>query len=82
MTTLGCSDYILDVVYKVYTRIGCNNDGWVWKIWFHKVKIQVLEFSKWKLGIWIFWNFLEFFGDYWERLKRFQSLLTALWKSN
>ena len=30
---------------QVYTRIVCNNDIWVWRIWFYKVKIQVLEFS-------------------------------------
>ena len=29
--------------------LGCNNYVWVWRIWFHKEKIQVLEFSR------IFW---------------------------
>ena len=30
----------------LYTLIGYNNDIWVWRILFHKVKIQVLKFSK------------------------------------
>ena len=30
----------------VYTLIGYNNDVSVWRTVFHKMKIQVLEFSK------------------------------------
>ena len=64
---------------QVYTRIVCNNDIWVWRIWFYKVKIQVLDFSQRKFKNLNFLEFFaEFFGDCSKRLKRFQSLLTVL----
>ena len=56
----------------IYTRIGCNNEVWVWKILFHKVKIQVLKFSKWAIEnceTGFLQNFLEIVQKGWISFK-------------
>ena len=59
--------------------IGCNNDVWFWKILFHKVKIKVLEFSKWTGENCEIRFSTEFSSDCLERLKKFKALWTVLW---
>ena len=51
------SNLYIYIYIEVYTWIGYNNDVWgynndvwVWRVLFHKVKIQVQEFSKWNLN--------------------------------
>ena len=84
---LNCGKYVLEfkiyiskiVVYiDTYIWIGCNNDIWVWRILFHKVdkvKIQILEFSKWKFEIQYFRS-VEVFARLIEMIRK--SILKSL----